>query len=288
MSGSSATRICELRDSASLCEWREKLPGSARVGFVPTMGALHEGHGSLVAEALKKCDFVLVSIFVNPLQFDEIHDLEAYPRTETEDCQLLQTWGAHGVYLPTASDMYPEGDIQQEQAGPVGEILEGAFRHGHFSGMLTVVRRLFERVKPQEAFFGQKDAQQLFLVRAMSERLKMGIEVQSCSTVRESDGLAMSSRNQRLLPGDREKAGTIFQALTAAQKAVLLGEGNPSVLEEGICSALFQGGLEVEYAKVVAEKTFLAPDPDSEVRAVVAVRIGDIRLIDNMLLGVLP
>ncbi|MDP6849797.1 MAG: pantoate--beta-alanine ligase [Planctomycetota bacterium] len=288
MSGSPSTRIFELRDSAALQVWREELSESARVGFVPTMGALHEGHGSLVKKAIEECDVALVSIFVNPLQFNESGDLEAYPRTESEDCHLLQSWGAHAVYLPTPTDMYPEAEVQKVGAGPIGNRLEGAARPGHFSGMLTVVRRLFERVHPHCAYFGQKDAQQLFLVREMCEEAGLKIDIRACPTVREHDGLAMSSRNRRLTSSDREKAGALFQAMTQANRALLSGTSELSALEDQVHSFLQKHGFEVEYAKVVDDQTFDAPSPGSLLRIVLAARLGNVRLIDNMLLGKEP
>ena len=233
-------------------------------GFVPTMGALHAGHASLITAAAKACDEVVVSIFVNPLQFNDKVDLAKYPRTPEHDKELALNAGATKVWFPTYEEIYP-GDIKLIEPGPIGELYEGASRPGHFAGMLTVVRRLFDLVKPDKAFFGEKDFQQLFLIKQMAK----DIEIIGLPTVREADGLAMSSRNVRLSPEDRQAALVIYRALKS---------GNLDLSSEP--------RFKTDYAVVIDEDTFQIAQPETKhKRALIAGTIGGVRLIDNMVIA---
>lgn len=235
-------------------------------GFVPTMGALHEGHASLIRAARKACDEVVVSVFVNPLQFNDKSDLEKYPRTPKEDEEIAFAAGATKVWFPTYEEIYP-GNIELIQPGPVGDLYEGAYRPGHFAGMLTVVRRLFDLVKPDKAFFGEKDFQQLFLIKQMAK----DVEIIGLPTVREKDGLAMSSRNVRLSPEDRQRALVIYRALKSGKlKETLATEPN----------------FKTDYAVIIDEETFEIATPTTKhKRALIAGTIGAVRLIDNMVIA---
>jgi pantoate--beta-alanine ligase len=274
-----------LEGAAALAGWRAARGEGVRLGFVPTMGALHEGHGSLVQRAAAECDAVLVSVFVNPLQFDEAADFERYPRTEAADCALLAGWGADAVYLPRVADLYPEADPPRLEPGPGGELYEGESRPGHFAGMLTVVDRLFAQVRPERAYFGEKDAQQLFLVRELGRGRRPPVEVVGCPTRREEDGLALSSRNRHLSPADRPRAAALFRALRAARAAFEAGERDVRQLERAMLAVYAADGIVPEYAAVVDDATFRPPLAGGTWRAVTAARLGATRLIDNLVLG---
>ncbi len=276
-----------LPDRDALAAWRTDL-GEIALGLVPTMGALHAGHESLVRAAREACERVLVSIFVNPLQFDESADFEAYPRPFEEDLRTLEGLGADAVYLPTPGDMYPQGFETRIVPGASGRGFEGACRPGHFEGVLTVVYKLLVRARPARAFFGEKDAQQLHLVRRMVEDLELPVEITSCPTVRETDGLALSSRNVHLGPEERERAGALYRALTAARTAFAGGERDPAALAAVMEEVFARAGLEPEYAAVVDDRLFRTPErlePGMPCRAVTAARVGRTRLIDNLFLG---
>ena len=239
----------------------------SRTGFVPTMGALHAGHAALIKAARKECDHVVVSVFVNPLQFNDPEDLKKYPRTPEADREIALAAGATEVWFPKYEEIYPETP-QLIEAGPVGELFEGASRPGHFTGMLTVVKRLFDLVKPDFAVFGEKDFQQLFLIREMVKNFNLPIEIISYPIVRESDGLAMSSRNIRLSAEDRKKALVIYNALMAGRDELR------KVLDS-------EPAWKTDYATVINPDNFkeeIAPKQ----RAIVAGWIGGVRLIDNM------
>ena len=236
-------------------------------GFVPTMGALHAGHAALISAARKQSDQVIVSVFVNPLQFNDPEDLKKYPRTPEKDREIALAAGATEVWFPTYEEIYPENP-ELISAGPVGDLFEGASRPGHFTGMLTVVKRLFDLVKPDFAVFGEKDFQQLFLIKEMVKEFKLPIEIVSHPVVREEDGLAMSSRNVRLSPEDRQKALIIYKALKSGREELR------SVLDS-------EPAWKTDYATVINPENFkeeMAPKQ----RAIVAGWIGGIRLIDNM------
>ncbi len=234
--------------------------------FVPTMGALHAGHGSLFRIAAEKSENVVASIFVNPLQFENKDDLEKYPRTPERDIALAQEYGVTHLWLPTYEEIYPEG-FKKLSAGKIGELYEGASRPGHFDGVVTVVNRLFELVKPRWAIFGEKDFQQLQVIRSIAGE----VEIIAAPIVRESDGLAMSSRNVRLTPEGRVAAANISRSLREAQSESHLRK----LLAE-------ESAFTLDYADFIDEETFGAPTASSKsVRAIVAGRINGVRLIDN-------
>jgi pantoate--beta-alanine ligase len=235
--------------------------------FVPTMGALHAGHGSLFAIAAEKSTNVVASIFVNPLQFENKDDLERYPRTPDRDIELAEKFGVTHLWFPTPEEIYPEGFLRVA-AGPIASLYEGASRPGHFDGVVTVVRRLFDLVKPKLAIFGEKDFQQLALIREIADE----VEIVAAPIIREEDGLAMSSRNIRLDSEGRIAARIISQALRDANS------------EEELRSILAtEPMLTVDYADYIDEETFLAPTDSTQfTRAIVAGWINGVRLLDNM------
>ncbi len=261
--------------------------GGERVGFVPTMGALHAGHVSLMRRAREREDRVAASIFVNPLQFGLGEDFERYPRPLEADLTACEREGVDAAWAPSVDEVYPPGmTLPSPDPGPIGEVLEGAARPGHFAGVLTVVHRLFDVVGPARAYFGAKDAQQLFLVRRMVDAEGLPIEVVPCPTVREADGLAVSSRNAFLSADERDQATCLFLALTEAARLAREGERSPSVLVAAMAREIGATPLaRLDYAAVVDDETFL---PSSEVidtsRALVAARFPSARLIDNLLL----
>ena len=235
-------------------------------GFVPTMGALHAGHAALISAARKRSDQVIVSVFVNPLQFNDPDDLKKYPRTPERDREIAMAAGATEVWFPEYEEIYPNNP-ELIEAGPVGDLFEGASRPGHFSGMLTVVKRLFDLVQPDFAVFGEKDYQQLFLIKEMVAKYKLPIEVVAHPIVREVDGLAMSSRNVRLTPEERQKALIIYKALNAGR------ENLRAVLDS-------EPAWKTDYATVINPENF-KEEVSAKQRAIVAGWIGGVRLIDN-------
>ena len=236
-------------------------------GFVPTMGALHAGHVTLISAARKRSDQVIVSVFVNPLQFNDPEDLKKYPRTPEKDYEIAMAAGATEVWFPEYEEIYPSNPVKIE-AGPVGELFEGASRPGHFTGMLTVVKRLFDLVQPDFAIFGEKDFQQLFLIKEMVAKFNLPIDIVAHPIVRESDGLALSSRNVRLSAEDRQKALIIYKALNAGR------ENLRAVLDS-------EPAWKTDYATVINPDNFKEEEATKQ-RAIVAGWIGGIRLIDNM------
>src|SRR5690606_21225674 len=259
--------------------WRRE---AASIAVVPTMGALHEGHLSLVRAALEKADRVIVTLFVNPKQFNSAADLAAYPRTEVEDAAKLAPLGAHLLYAPDAAEIYPEGFATAVSVGGVSEGLCGAFRPGHFDGVATVVAKLFLQTGADLAFFGEKDFQQLHVVRRMAMDLDIPVEIVACPTVREEDGLALSSRNVRLSPSEREIARALPAALARAAHRLEAGEALPLVVAETEAAILAAGFSSVEYLELRAEED-LAPleRPERPARLLVAAWLGSTRLIDN-------
>lgn len=248
------------------------------VGLVPTMGALHEGHLELVRRAKRTNQVVVVSIFVNPLQFGANEDLDSYPRTLDADVELLRAEGVDLVFAPSAADMYPDGPRTTVQSGPLGAELEGGSRPTHFAGMLTVVAKLFQIVTPNEAFFGEKDYQQLALIRQMVRDLNFEVKIVAVPTVREADGLALSSRNRYLDPAQRELATTLSAALLAGARA---GAGGPRAVLDAARSVLAAApDIEPDYLELRAAD--LGPAPDTgNARLLIAARVGTTRLIDN-------
>ncbi len=254
------------------------------VGLVPTMGALHAGHLSLVALAREECDTVAVTIFVNPAQFGEADDLLGYPRDLGADLACCEKAGADIVFAPSVEEMYPGGLRTTVVPGDVSRPYEGANRPGHFTGVATVVTKLFSAAAPCRAFFGEKDYQQLLIVRQLATDLDVPVDVRACPTVREQDGLAVSSRNRRLDPPNREAAPLLYRALEAGRSRVHAGERSGSCIEETMLGVLRSSDLvEPEYA-AVADPQSLRPVKKitSDVRLLVAARVGPVRLIDNI------
>ena len=262
-----------------------------RVGFVPTMGSLHAGHFSLVERAREDNDTVVVSIFVNPLQFDQTEDVEAYPRDIEEDSAGAEAEGVDVLFTPSVEEMYPDGypPPVSVDPGPVGNLFEGVARPGHFRGVLTVVARLFDLAGPSRAYFGEKDAQQLFLVTRMAREFAMPVEVVSCPTVRSPDGLAVSSRNLRLSAAEREAAVCLYKALKAGQGMYAVGERDVRHIEAEMARHIGAEPLAtIDYATVVDASSFESPEtdiPEGGALAVVAAEVGYARLIDNLLLA---
>ena len=259
---------------------------TASVGFVPTMGALHEGHASLIERAVRDNDLAVVSIFVNPTQFGPSEDFTAYPRDESADLALCERLGAAMVFVPTVDEMYPAGDATRVQPGPLAARLEGAARPGHFAGVATVVTKLFAIVHPDIAYFGQKDFQQLRVVQTLTRDLQLGVRVVGRPTVRDPDGLAISSRNRYLSVTDRQKALALSRALRAAEEDWSRGERDPATLRGQVQRAAAGPGVALEYVSVADPITLdeLARPAD---RALISLagRVGKTRLIDNVLLG---
>lgn len=254
-----------------------------RIGFVPTMGALHEGHLSLIGAARRACDVVVVSVFVNPTQFNDAADLVAYPRDEEQDSALAEGAGTDVLFLPAPGEMYPDGYATTISVHGVSEPLEGEHRGAvHFDGVATVVAKLLIAVGPDVAYFGQKDAQQVAVVRRLVADLGLGVVIEACPTVRDPDGLAMSSRNARLSPGDRARALLLKTGLDAVAAAVLAGAG-PREAESAGRARMIDGGVEPEYLALIDPDSFTPLEETSRKGlAVVAAQVGPVRLIDNL------
>lgn len=254
------------------------------VGLVPTMGALHAGHASLVKRSVAENDVTVVSIFVNPTQFNDKNDLAKYPRTLEADCQLLQSVGASIVFAPSVDEVYPEPDTRTFSYAPLDTVMEGAFRPGHFNGVCQIVSKLFDMVQPHCAYFGEKDFQQLAIIREMVRQMNYPIEIIGCPIVREEDGLAMSSRNTRLSAEERITALNISQTLFDSQsfaKSHTLAE-TKAFVEEGIAAI---DGLRLEYYEVVDDRTLQTVCEWDEAEGIVGcitVFCGEVRLIDNI------
>jgi pantoate--beta-alanine ligase len=262
---------------------RSRLEGRT-IGFVPTMGALHEGHLSLVRASQRHADVTVVSIFVNPTQFGPTEDFDAYPRDLEGDVALLAAEGADVLFTPTVGVMYPPGADTRVDPGALGAVLCGAARPGHFTGVATVVTKLFEIVSPDIAFFGEKDYQQLKILQKVARDLDMPVKVAGCPIVREPDGLAMSSRNRYLTHEQRSHAMVLHRALSAASDAARAGETDAEALARGVRQAIEREEcVELEYAVVVDAET-LSPVTvlQRSARAMVAARVGSARLIDNV------
>jgi pantoate--beta-alanine ligase len=258
-----------------------------RRALIPTMGALHEGHLSLFDLALARASQVVVSIFVNPLQFDRGSDLAAYPRTLERDLEVAESRGVDVVFAPEPEEVYPQEEPQVTvDPGPLGDVLEGAFRPGHFRGVLTVVAKLFHLVRPQVAVFGAKDFQQVALVRRMVDDLNFPVEILVGETIREADGVALSSRNLRLDPDQRLAATALSRALRVGAAAGEAERDAAAVLSRMRDLLAEEPGVEVEYVQIVDPRTLEAVPrivPGSV--AVVAAQVGPVRLIDNLVLG---
>ena len=261
------------------------------IAFVPTMGNLHEGHLKLVRKAHSLCDVVIVSIFVNPLQFGANEDLDSYPRTMTADEEKLFTEGAHIIYAPGVKEIYPQGMAAQTQVQvpELADTLCGSSRPGHFNGVTTVVTKLFNIVQPDVAVFGEKDFQQLSIIRKMVADLCMPIEIVGVATCREEDGLAKSSRNGFLNDEQRQIAPLMHQTLTSCREAIACGFDNFLQLESHARMKLLQAGFEPDYFEIRDAQTLQAVTEDTEEIAILAAaRLGSTRLIDNVTLTLNP
>lgn len=257
-----------------------------QVGLVPTMGALHEGHLALVRRAREENGHVIATIFVNPTQFNDPKDLLSYPRDMERDLEMLRGEGVDAVFTPTPDVMYPPNYQTYITVEQVTEGLEGAHRPGHFRGVATVVAKLFNLTQPHRAYFGQKDAQQVVVIKRMADDLNFSLEVVVCPTVREADGLAMSSRNRKLTPEQRQAAPVLYRALTAAQLAFEKGERDPEVLRQVMRAVLASEPLaEVEYVSLADAETLheLREPITGNTLVSLAVRISSVRLIDNLI-----
>jgi len=255
-----------------------------KIGFVPTMGALHKGHLSLVEQAAKKCTFVVVSIFVNPTQFNDRNDLKRYPRDLNRDLELLRSVPCKLVFAPEVKEMYPNPDTRKFNFGPLEEVMEGTHRPGHFNGVAQIVSKLFDFVKPDCAFFGQKDFQQLVIIKELVHQMNTNIEIIPCPIIRENDGLAMSSRNQLLSKEQRKSAALISKVLFESRNKAAsfsVNELKKWVIDEINKSPL----LDVEYFDIVDDirlEPVISWKPENGVVGCIAVQCGAIRLIDNI------
>jgi pantoate--beta-alanine ligase len=255
------------------------------IGLVPTMGALHQGHMSLVEKAAAENDVVVVTIFVNPTQFNDPSDLDLYPRTLDQDLELLRQLEADLVFVPAVKEMYPDEDTQVFDLGGLDKVMEGKHRPGHFNGVAQIVSKLFLMIRPHRAYFGQKDFQQLVVIRRLVEILNMNLTIVSCPIIRENDGLAMSSRNTRLSKEERKLAPFIYETLVHASE--LMDALSPSQLKEWVILQFKkQSALELEYFEIVEDKGLMPVVKwDEEVNKVacLAVLLGGVRLIDNLI-----
>ncbi len=254
------------------------------IGFVPTMGALHEGHLSLVKTAGEQSDVVVVSIFVNPTQFNNPDDLKTYPRDLDKDVEMLEKYNVELIFAPTVKEMYPDEDKRQFDFGNLDKVMEGKFRPGHFNGVAQVVSKLFDYVKPDKAFFGEKDFQQLAIIRKLVRDLNMSVEVVGCPIVREPDGLAMSSRNQLLTPEMRKNAPVIAKTLSESLNFAP-GKTVKETVDFVVKTINDTGNLEAEYFEIVDGDTLQAVnnwDDSDYIVGCIAVFAGKVRLIDNV------
>jgi pantoate--beta-alanine ligase len=273
--------VAELRSALATAR-REALT----VGLVPTMGALHEGHLALIRRASQQCGLVVVSVFVNPAQFNERSDLERYPRRESDDAALAAAAGAELLFAPTVEEVYPAGFATAVEVIGITDRLEGQARGGgHFRGVTTVVTKLLCMAMPDIAYFGQKDAQQTIVVRRLVQDLNLPVRIEVCPTVREADGLAMSSRNALLDPAQRSRARSLFDALEAARGLAARGERSSEVLVAAALQRMRSFGVEPDYVALVdPEKLEPLEQLTGKALLAIAARIGDVRLIDNAIL----
>src|ERR1041385_1983034 len=276
----------ELTSPKEMRAWsRAERARGRRIGFVPTMGALHEGHLRLVDRARERGDRGVLSVFVNPLQFGPSEDFVAYPRDLAGDSSLAAGRGVDCLFAPGPETMYPAAPVVRVAPGPLADVLDGAARPGHFQGVLTVVAKLFHIVEPDIAVFGRKDYQQAALVRRMVADLSLGLEVEVAPTVRELDGLALSSRNGYLSPDDRRAALALSRALRAVEQAWRGGEADPAALARRGRAVLTAPAVTPEYLALVDEHVRPVARADARTVVLVAARVGTTRLIDNVILG---
>ncbi|ARC35037.1 pantoate--beta-alanine ligase (plasmid) [Paracoccus yeei] len=265
--------------AALIGDWRAE---GATIGVVPTMGALHEGHLSLVRAAQGECDRVIVTLFVNPRQFNNPEDFAKYPRTEDADAAILAPLAVDALFVPDAAEVYPPGHATVVSVGGIDTLLEGAHRPGHFDGVATVVALLLNLTRADRAYFGEKDWQQLQVVRQMVADLRMPVRIVACPSVRAEDGVALSSRNQRLSPDARRRAAAIPQALTAAARAIEGGAAPEPVLEDARATLRDAGLGPLDYLELRDALSLAEPRPGHEARLLVAVWLDGVRLIDNV------
>ncbi|MBY0134975.1 pantoate--beta-alanine ligase [Paracoccus yeei] len=265
--------------AALIGDWRAE---GATIGVVPTMGALHEGHLSLVRAAQGECDRVIVTLFVNPRQFNNPEDFAKYPRTEDADAAILAPLAVDALFVPDAAEVYPPGHATVVSVGGIGTLLEGAHRPGHFDGVATVVALLLNLTRADRAYFGEKDWQQLQVVRQMVADLRMPVRIVACPSVRAEDGVALSSRNQRLSPDARRRAAAIPQALAAAARAIEGGAAPEPVLEDARATLRDAGLGPLDYLELRDALSLAEPRPGHEARLLVAVWLDGVRLIDNV------
>jgi pantoate--beta-alanine ligase len=277
-----------MRTVRTVAEVREHLVGTRRaggtIGLVPTMGAFHAGHLSLMRRAREASDVVVVSLFVNPAQFNEASDLDAYPRDEARDADLAAGQGVDYLFVPDVTEVYPDGFATSVAVRGLTDGLEGAHRgHGHFDGVTTVVTKLLNMVGPDVAYFGQKDAQQAAVVRRLVRDLNLPVRIEVCPTVRADDGLALSSRNVLLSGAEREQATALHRALQAVKTAVAGGERDPEIATRAGDAELAAARIEPEYLAIVAADTMEpVTSIQGDVLVAVAARVGSVRLIDNV------
>ena len=259
-----------------------------RVGFVPTLGALHEGHLSLIRRARQESDYLIVSIFLNPTQFDPGEDLDKYPAKEKQDLKLCEKAKVDAVFLPTVEQMYPQGHCTRVTVEGLSEKLCGAHRPNHFAGVCTVVAKLFNIVEPLLAYFGQKDAQQALIIRRMVQDLDLPIEIRICPTVREANGLAVSSRNAYLSKEQRTQAVSLYQGLLKGKQLIEAGQRDVQVLTKAISEIISRAGpCHIDYVAAVDPQTLEPITNQSKTWLLaVAVRIGQARLIDNIVVDI--
>jgi pantoate--beta-alanine ligase len=278
-----------LTNTAAMRQWRDLLAGSVSVGLVPTMGALHQGHLALIERAKAENDVVVSSIFVNPIQFNNAADFEKYPRLLEQDAALLTQQGCDVLFCPTEADMYPEKPALSLQFGVMETVMEGRFRPGHFSGVGLVVSKLFNVVLPEKAYFGQKDLQQLMIIQQMVKDLSFGVQIVPCPTVREADGLAMSSRNRRLTAAQRQQAPLLYQALCLMRDLLLAEVPLADALSQAEQFLHHSGAFRLEYLAVADLPSLRLldqnPKADQAFAICIAAFMGEVRLIDNLLVN---
>jgi pantoate--beta-alanine ligase len=268
---------------STVADLRQRLSKESSVAFVPTMGNLHEGHLDLVRIAQQHAKCVVVSIFVNPLQFGANEDFGKYPRSLQADCDKLAACGVAVVFAPSEADLYPQPQQVTVEPPPITQELCGAFRPGHFRGVATVVLKLFNIVQPQVAVFGKKDYQQLYVIRQMVAQLNLPLEIIGAETLRAADGLALSSRNQYLEPAERTESTFMHLTLVEVQQAIKRGARNYDQLEEKALKTLVARGWQVDYVAIRSQSSLLLPAPaESELVVLAAARLGKTRLIDNV------
>lgn len=274
-----------LRESTEVKNWIENQKNAGKtIGFVPTMGALHSGHVSLVETSKKENDFTIVSIFVNPTQFNNSEDLKKYPRTEEKDANVLETAKVDAIFFPSVEDMYPqELESNEFDFGGLENQMEGKFRPGHFDGVATIVKKFFEIIRPDKAYFGEKDFQQLRIIQELAKQLPFPIEIVPVPIMREYDGLAMSSRNTRLSEEMRAEAPKIYRILTNAKQ--YFQDHSIEETKKFVEEAFSQTKLKLEYFEIAEEKTLASArekSADQKLRAFLAAFADEIRLIDNL------